>query len=286
MTIATALAIGTETLVSTSSSARLDAEVLLKAVLGVEGEYLITHASHSLNEQQERLFRLFLERRGRSIPIAAIIEKKEWYGLEFIVTVKTLIPRPETELLVDCARDFFSQHPSARSLVDVGTGSGCVAVALATHLPQLRYILATDISSMALEVAKRNVLKHNLSYRITCKRYNGVRLIKESFDCLVANPPYLTPHELAEAKKTSPELHREPQIALLGGPDGLTHYRQIIQRLHRLIRPQGAAFLEIHPTRTEGVLNLIKEQQKNASFTIFKDLAGHDRVIRIDCSRQ
>jgi len=226
--------------------ARLDAERLLASELGKDRSYLLAHFQDSVPEPgaERRFFALITERR-RGKPLQYLLGRQEFRGLEFEVTPAVLIPRPETELLVDTAVERLSQgNPT---LADVGTGSGCIAVATAVALPRAR-VLATDLSEDALVVARRNASRHNVSDRI--QFLCGDLLLpltalglEETLDCVLSNPPYVAERDLSALQREVRDW--EPRLALVGGLSGLEIYKRLLPQALRFLKPGGTLIMEI-----------------------------------------
>ena len=226
-------------------SARLDAERLLASELGKNRSYLLAHFQDSVPEPStERFFASITERR-RGKPLQYLLGWQEFRGLEFEVTPAVLIPRPETELLVDVAVQRFSKGEPI--LVDVGTGSGCIAVATAVALPRAR-VLATDLSGDALAVARRNASRHNVSDRIQflcgdlLLPLNPLGL-EETLDCVLSNPPYVAERDLSALQREVRDW--EPRLALVGGFSGFEVYKRLLPQARRFLKPGGTLIMEI-----------------------------------------
>jgi len=225
--------------------ARLDAERLLASELGKDRSYLLAHFQDSVPEPSaERFFARITERR-RGKPLQYLLGWQEFHGLEFEVTPAVLIPRPETELLVDAAVQRFSEGEPI--LVDVGTGSGCIAVATAVALPRARMI-ATDLSEDALAVARRNAFRHHVSDRIQflpgdlLLPLNALNM-EDDLDCVLSNPPYVAERDLSALQREVRDW--EPRLALVGGLSGLEPYRRLLPQALRFLKPGGTLIMEI-----------------------------------------
>jgi release factor glutamine methyltransferase len=209
--------------------------------------------------------------------VAYIVGHKEFYGLDLFVDNRVLIPRPETELLVERAIGI----AVARSLcliADVGTGSGAIAVSLAVHLPQV-LVYATDASTRALEVAACNCRRHNVEDRVRLLQGHLLEPLPEPVDLIAANLPYVSQAELAQLP---PEISRyEPREALNGGPDGLDYIRRLLARAGRYLSLLGVILLEIGATQGKAVTALAKRHFPAAKVEIAKDYAGLDRVVMV-----
>lgn len=262
-----------------SETPQLDAQVLLAHITGKNRAWVAAHPEFELDESQVEPA---LKKLEAGEPLPYVLGKWEFFGLEFDLTPDVLIPRPETELLVEKALAWL--HPSTSPRVaDIGTGSGAIAVAIAKHIPQAR-ILATDISPAALEVAKRNAQKHGVGAQIEfveCDllpvEHSSFAFHPSSFDLICSNPPYIPTATL----RGLPIFGREPTLALDGGADGLNIYRRIFQITPRWLSPQGVMLLEIESTLGEAVTQLGHESFPAAEVQLHRDLAGRDRLIQI-----
>jgi release factor glutamine methyltransferase len=280
-TLRSALLRGAEFLCAAGiDSAKIDAEVLLRHVLGLEKTQLYSALKEPLSAGHRLGFQETLERRMRREPVAYITGRKEFWSLDFVVTPEVLIPRPETELLVEVALHRLKSTASGTpNILDLGTGSGNVAICLAKeHLGA--NILAVDIASSALEVARINSRRHGVSKRIDLMHadlFGALGAKKRLFDLIVSNPPYLRTGELS---LLAPEIrHWEPATALDGGPDGITHYRRIIGQAHEYLAPRGSIVLEIGADMAPAVTELFGRSGCYGSASVYQDYAGKDRVI-------
>ncbi|HIC94981.1 MAG TPA: peptide chain release factor N(5)-glutamine methyltransferase, partial [Anaerolineae bacterium] len=263
-------------------SPRLDAELLLAHAMGLTRARLLAQFDRELSPAELARYRQLIERRRAHEPVAYIVGHQEFYGLDFYVDRRVLIPRPETELLVERAIKLagevgdrgYGLYPL--TLADVGTGSGAIAVSLAVHLPQAT-IYALDSSAEALEVAARNVRRHGIEGRVHLLRGDLLSPLPEPVDLIVANLPYVSEAELAELP---PQIRRyEPLSALDGGPDGLRHIRRLLAQAGGYLRPQGAILLEIGATQGAEMIELARRYFPMASIEVVKDYAGLDRVV-------
>ena len=275
-TVGTLLREATAQLSATSATPRLDAELLLAHVLGWPRARLLAERDDQPTEAQTATFAALIARRSALDPVAYLVGHKAFYGLDLEVTPATLVPRPETELLVELTLALAHERRGERLvLADIGTGSGAIAIALASHLPTAT-IYATDVSAAALEVARRNVVRHGLSERV--RLYHGDLLapLPGPVDLLVSNPPYTI---LAEVE---PNVYaHEPHVALDGGPDGAAIYRRLVAQLSDYVRPGGAVLVEIGAWQGALVASLLRALFPTATVSVHQDLAGRDRVVRI-----
>jgi release factor glutamine methyltransferase len=261
-------------------SAQIDAEVLLRHVLGIEKAQLYSALDEPLRTGHRRRFQEMLERRMRREPVAYITGRKEFWSLDFVVTPEVLIPRPETELLVEVALHRLKGTPSRTpKILDLGTGSGILAVCLAKERLEAN-VLAVDIASPALEVARINARRHGVSEGIDLIHgdlFAALGAEKRLFDLIVANPPYIRTGELS---LLAPEIRQwEPMTALDGGPDGMEYYRRIIGRAHEYLAPGSSIVLEIGADMAPVVSELFARWGGYGPASLYQDYAGKDRVI-------
>uniref|UniRef100_A0A7C2HUN4 Release factor glutamine methyltransferase n=1 Tax=Ammonifex degensii TaxID=42838 RepID=A0A7C2HUN4_9THEO len=256
-------------------SPRVDAEVLLGFVLGCDRLVLYWEPRREVAAGKATRFKELVARRAAGEPVAYLTGEKEFMGLSFSVTPAVLIPRPETELLVETAVTLL-QGAAAPVVADVGTGSGAVAVSLAVLLPAAR-VFAVDISTAALAVARENACRHRVADRVVF--YAGDLLEpfagnEAVFDLIAANLPYIPSGEMGALP---PEVRREPVLALDGGPDGLNFYRRLVPQAERLLKPGGHLLLEIGPGQGAAVSGLLPPPVWEGS--VKPDLAGRDRLV-------
>lgn len=281
MTIEEALRWGRRRL-ATSPTPHQDARLLLQDVLGVAHAYLAGHPEQPLTSEQEEKFREWVRRAAEQEPVPYIIGEADFYGLRFIVTPAVLIPRPETELLVEAALDWAKSH-AVQEIVDVGTGCGCIAITLARHLPHAQ-IAATDVSAKALEIARQNALRHQVAERVDFYQGSLLQPLQKSVDLLVANLPYVSDEEwtsLDDAIKWY-----EPAGALRGGPDGLDLIRRLLQQARTRLKTGGAIFLEIGWRQGRAAQELARSIFPTAQTSVRSDYAGHDRLIIIETDEE
>jgi release factor glutamine methyltransferase len=274
----------TETLaVADCDTPRLDAEVLLAHVLSQDRSWLYAHPEGTLSPSQLSTYQALISRRAEREPVAYLTGHKEFFGLDFIVTPDVLIPRPETECLVELALRWTQAQSWPGAIADVGTGCGTISVTLAVHLPQAQ-IIATDTSPAALAVARRNTVRHNVADRICCVQSNLLTALAGPLQLIVANPPYLSQTELATAP---PEVaYWEPRVALDGGPDGLAAVRHLLAMASGRLHPDGALLVEIGAGHGTDVLKLAHRYFPEATVEIVKDYAKRDRVLAVRCARK
>jgi len=209
-------------------------------------------------------------------PLAYITGVQSFFGLEFNVSPHVLIPRPETEVLVEQAIQVAGLFQCRLTIADVGTGSGCISIALAKSLSSAR-IIATDVSTYALQVAQKNIRRHRVENNIRLVQTNLLNSIQEKFHIVLANLPYIPTIKLNKL----PVLNYEPRLALDGGKDGLILIKQLIQGIHGKLQAKSVIILEIEHTQTSGITKTCKQLFPSASCTIIEDLTGFPRVAVI-----
>ncbi len=270
----------TETLLEIGcDTPRLDAEVLLMDTLSWERTDLVSRTRDVLEQSQLTAFRQRIHRRKAREPVAHILGRKEFWSLEFCVSDQVLVPRPDSEVLIEtCIRHFADRKHEPLRILDLGTGSGCLILTLLTEFPNATG-LGTDVSSEALSIASSNAVRHRLTERVTFLEGDWYDAIDRShegqkFDLIVANPPYISTAELAGLM---PEVTNfEPRIALDGGENGLAAYETIVCAAPDFLLKAGALALELGSGQAERVSRLLQAQ----SFTdigVQKDLAGFER---------
>lgn len=265
---------GIEQLASGTEQARREAEILLGAALGYNRAHLLAHLDAPLPEATAMVYRAWVQRRAAGEPLPYISGRIEFYGLEFAVSPAVLIPRPETELLVETA--LAHARPAAR-IADVGTGSGCIVVALASQLPQAAFY-AIDLSPAALEVAQENATQHGVANRIRFLEGDLLAPLPEPVDIIVSNPPYVAEGEW-EALPIS--VRREPEMALLAGADGLDTVRRLLAQAPARLRAGGLLLVEIGERQGAATLEVARAAFPAADCRILTDLAGKDRVLSV-----
>jgi release factor glutamine methyltransferase len=261
-----------------SASPRLDAELLLAEALGVRREALYREPERVLDEREQARFDAVVKRRERREPVAYIIGRKAFRTIELRVNPSTLIPRPETETLVEAALSRLPAGGARPNVLDIGTGSGAVALALADEHPSVR-VVATESDPAALETARLNAARLGLSARVEFvlgDLYDGLPP-GALFQVIVSNPPYVTPRELATL---APEVRDwEPHAALLGGEDGLDYYHRIISPAPTFLAPGGWLAVEIAKDRGDEVRRLFESARRFDEISVVKDLGGAPRVV-------
>jgi release factor glutamine methyltransferase len=284
-TIHELLAQGTRRLTKTDQqSARLDAQVLLSHVLGVERSLLYAYPEREVTAEQEQRYLSLIEHRAQGEPVAYLTGQKEFYGLDFYVDNRVLIPRPETELLVDAAlatgRDMLARE-RVPIVADIGTGSGAIPVTLAVQEPRLPYLYATDISAGALAVARLNARHHHVESRIRFLQGDLLAPLPEPVDIITANLPYIGTREMSGLVLDVRAY--EPHIALFSGPNGLDLLERFFTEVQRsgVLKENAVLLLEIGYRQREPLTRLLHAIWPHAAITFQKDYTGWDRLLHV-----
>ena len=258
-----------------SETPGLDAQSLLAHVLDRPRSWVLAHPEASLASRRAAELETLLARLESGDPLPYVLGRWEFFGLEFEVTPDVLIPRPETELLVERAITWLQAHPCQRQAADVGTGSGCIGIALAAKVLDLK-VMASDISSEALSMARRNALKNGVRPRVDfqcCDLFPP----ENEYDLIVANLPYIPTKTLHDL----PIFGREPTLALDGGMDGLSLIRRLITAAPDRLNPGGLLLMEIEASEGPAALSLACDIFAEAEIHLHKDLSGRDRILEI-----
>ncbi len=262
-------------------SPRLSAELLLSHVSGLKRIELYTQFNKPVAAEQLAILRDLVKRAGQDEPVAYLTGKTEFYSLELNITRDCMIPRPETELLVQRAIEFLRTRFGGQVVCDLCTGSGCIAVAIAKNFPDAR-IIATDISDAALAVADVNIEKYKLKERITLLCGDLFEplvrpLDVDKFDLIVCNPPYVSSAEYENLDKNVKDY--EPRLALHAGQDGLDIYRRLVEKIDQFLKPNAALMLEIGYAQGPAVQSLLEQTGAFADIKIEKDFHNNDRTV-------
>lgn len=278
-TVAELVAAGAERLAAGGvPEPRADAEVLVARALGRDRTWLYMHPGEEVPPPAAAQADDWLDRRQRREPLWYIVGEVEFYGLACQVDPHVLIPRPETELLVEAGLDFLRRRPAA-VVADICTGSGCVAIALASHAPQAR-LLAVDLDPAALAVARRNAARHGLAGRITFLEGDLWSPLPGRVDLAVCNPPYVAEREWSSLM---PEVRDyEPRQALAAGEDGLAVIRRLLAEAPQRLSPGGALYVEIGANQGPAVRELARAAFPRGCVAVRPDLAGLDRVLAVE----
>ena len=259
------------------SEARREAGGLLQHVIGRDRTFVLTHPEQQLTKGQLQTFQELIKRRAAGEPLQYLTAQQPFFGLEFEVAPGVLIPRPETELLVELALETI-QGTQAPRICDVGTGSGCIAISL-LHERKDAHAVAIDISAAAIEIAKRNAVRHRVESRLTfvhANCFSSLSPAEFSFDLIVSNPPYLAEDDFPGLQREVKD--HEPREALAGGPDGLDVVRRLLSESDSFLKPGGHLLIEIGFNQASAVQSLI-EERKWLGKGIKPDLQGIPRVV-------
>jgi len=258
---------------------RLSAELLLSHVLGLKRIELYTQYNKVVAQEQLDRLRDLVKRAGEHEPVAYLVGRTEFYSIEFEATPECLIPRPETELLVQRSIESLRKRTGPQQVCDLCTGCGIIAVAIAKNVPDAK-VIATDLSEPALAVAARNIEKHKLQNRIELRHGDLLEPLVpqlDLFDLIACNPPYVSAPEYEMLDRNVKEY--EPRLALYGGPDGLDVYRRLVENVGQFLKPDGILLLEIGYQQGQAVRELLEQAGVFNQIRIDKDLQGHDRVV-------
>jgi len=259
-------------------SSRLDVEVLMADLLNMERINLYVKYDYPLKSNEIDTYREMVKKRAQRVPVAYITKKKEFMSLEFKIEEGVLIPRPETENLVETVIEYCRQNElQSPQIIDVGTGSGAIAVSLAHYIDDAK-VVGVDLSAAALKVARQNMKKHELSKRMSILKSDLlVEFIKremKGIDIIVSNPPYISK---AEMEELPPEVKKEPKTALEAGEDGLDYYQRLIPEAEKVLKKGAKIFLEIGYQQAEAVTNFFGENWSQVE--VEKDYSENDRIV-------
>lgn len=263
------------------SNARLDAEVLLAMLAQRDRAWVISHMHDALGDILRGRYETVVRRRAGREPLQYIVGNQEFYGFDFFVTPDVLIPRPETELAVELALKVLGNHSRQTTVVDLCTGSGCIAVTLARLAPTVN-IVAIDKSSKALKIAERNAAQHQVADRIQLLEGDLLQPLerldfRSKVDMIVSNPPYIPS---ADYTTLQPEVRDfEPEMALIAGPQGTELHQRIIETAPAYLKRHGALIMEMGMGQAELLLEMIRASDAFVAPSVYKDLAGIERVL-------
>jgi len=262
---------------------RLDAQVLLGHILEKPRSWLLAHPEANLSPQQQEQLNQAVARLETGLPLPYLLGHWEFYSLDFNLNPAVLIPRPETELLIEQALAWLRAQSDRRRAADIGTGSGCIAITLAKFIPDL-HVTATDVSPKALQIAQSNAKKHHVAERISLVKSDLLPNEKTNadFDLICANLPYIPTGRLHTLKV----YRREPTLALDGGSDGLDLIRSLLGQAPRRLTRGGLLLIEIDSSHSKRAISLAHEAFPHADVRLLPDLAGQDRLIRIERENQ
>lgn len=252
-------------------NAPLEGEILLRHVLRIDRARLFSHLDDDISPSQFKEFMIFVERRRQGEPSAYITGHREFFGLDFIISRRVLIPRPETELLVEKAIDLCRAR-SISTIADIGTGCGTIAVSLAVNLPEVT-VYAADVSPDALEIAAQNGAKYGVKDRIILLQGDLLGPLPEPVDMIIANLPYVKISDL--------KAGFEPEVALNGGEDGLDKIKDICLQAPEKLRKKGCLLLEIGQRQAAAVRAILHRDFPSALIEVERDLAGIERMITL-----
>jgi release factor glutamine methyltransferase len=259
----------------TSDTPGLDAEVVLAHLLEKPRSWVMAHPEAALTGDDPDTLETLVARLERGEPLPYVLGSWEFFGLEFEVSDAVLIPRPETELLVERAIAWLQSHPGFDHVADIGTGCGCIGIALAANVPGLK-VASTDISPQALEIARRNAVKNGVAAQIEFIRQD-LFPPDSKFNLIVSNPPYIPTDTLQKL----PIFGREPTLALDGGADGLGLIRRILNEAPVRLAPGGLLLMELEASEGSAVLSIAYDIFSEAEIHLHKDLAGRERLLEI-----
>ena len=260
--------------------ASIEAQVLLCNALGIDRATFHASPDRELSDEDTDAFERTVERRVEGEPLSYITGHREFYGLDFLVTPNVLVPRQETEFLVEAVLEYArsrGEDEGTLAIADIGTGSGCIAVAVGHHLPNVT-VYATDVSHEALRVAAENVRRHGVEGRVHLRQGDLFGALDGPVDVVVSNPPYLSDDE---ADELPPDVQREPSLALVAGADGMDVLRRLIVGAREYVKPGGLLALEIDSRRLEAVERLARGTFPGGEIGVVKDHAGLDRVVTV-----
>jgi len=250
--------------------------LLTSHILQKPKTWVLAHPEFTPDADQVAQLDVLVNRLQAGEPLPYLLKSWEFYGIKFLVTPDVLIPRPETETLVETAIAWLQSHPQQRLTADVGTGSGCIAVALAKNVPDIK-VFACDRHLTALNIAQRNTHKHDLNKRLFFTNADLIQPFSGQFDLICANLPYIPTQNITEVNTFS----HEPSHALDGGPDGLQLIRQLLKQMPTRIASPGMILMEIEASAGKTSLALAKAAFPKATVHLKKDLAERDRLIMI-----
>ena len=262
----------------------INADTLLAYVLSCDRANLYTNPDDLINDSDICKYNELIHKRASHVPLQYITKRVEFMSLDFVVDEGVLIPRPETEILVEAVikkTDNKLYHDRKITIIDIGTGSGNIAVSLAKNISNVM-VYASDISREALSIANENVIRHDVTDKIHLLHGNvfesfSSNVKKEQVDFIVSNPPYVSK---SESKNLEPELiDHEPLLALIGGEDGLFFYKQIIKDAADWIKPGGYLIIEIGETQANSIIKLMQNELHYDEIEIINDLQGKERII-------
>jgi release factor glutamine methyltransferase len=280
MTIEAALACGSQTLSHAGlPDGRREAEYLIATLLQVSRTRLWLDRKKSIPARAVAKFNKWLRARESRQPLAYVAKEQPFRDMMLKVTPAVLVPRPETELLVEQTFRLLDQSSEAQTVIDVGTGSGCIALSLRSH-PKVKQVIAIDLSREALRIARQNEKQVSEGQAVSWRAGNLLEPVKKRdlpIGLIVANLPYVTSSEM---KRLDPELHWEPEMALEGGNDGLKFIEPCIRQAARLLHAGGTLLLEIGSRQSRAVVQIFKKDPRWSNIRVFQDLSGLPRIVQ------
>lgn len=253
----------------------LKSRLLMQYILNKPRQYLLIHDNEELTNKQEKAYLENIEKMIKGVPLQHITHSQEFMKMNFYVNENVLIPRPDTEILVEEVINI-DKKTNAKKILDLCTGSGAIAISLAKYIENSQ-ITAVDISEEALRIAKLNAVNNNVEDKITFVKSDLFEnIVKEKYDIIVSNPPYIKKDFM---KKLDKEVQQEPYIALDGGYDGLDFYRKIISEGYQYLKFKGYLCMEIGYDQKQEVFDIIKSQEKYSNTYSKIDLGGNDRIV-------
>lgn len=259
-----------------SETPAIEAQTLLAHILNKPRSWLLAHPEAQIPPIQLANLDSLLNRLAKGEPLPYLLGQWEFFGLQFYISPAVLIPRPETELMVEIALQWLQQHPQSRKVADVGCGSGCIGITLAHHCPEVS-VVASDISFHALQLAKQNIALHRLQNRVELIQADLLSPLQCTFDLICANLPYIPTNKLLNL----PVAKHEPIIALDGGEDGLQIIHKLLKEVRLHTAPGGLVLLEIENTQKENALALASSLFGEAFIHCAHDLSNNPRLITI-----
>lgn len=253
----------------------LKSRLLMQYILNKPRQYMLIHDNEELTNKQEKAYLENIEKMIKGVPLQHITHSQEFMKMNFYVNENVLIPRPDTEILVEEVINI-AKKTNAKKILDLCTGSGAIAISLAKYIENSQ-ITAVDISEEALRIAKLNAVNNNVEDKITFVKSDLFEnIVKEKYDIIVSNPPYIKKDFM---KKLDKEVQQEPYIALDGGYDGLDFYRKIISEGYQYLKFKGCLCMEIGYDQKQEVFDIIKSQEKYSNTYSKIDLGGNDRIV-------
>lgn len=258
--------------------ASIISRILMQYVLKIDRNKLIINKNDNVDINKENEYKEYIEKIIKGKPVQYITNNQEFMKLNFYVDENVLIPQPDTEILVEKVIKSIDIMENIE-ILDMCTGSGCIGISLAKNIKNTKVTLV-DISKEAIEIAKKNAIQNEVENKITFIQSDMFENVKEKFDIIVSNPPYIKTNIIQTLDK---QVQNEPHIALDGGEDGLDFYKILINEAHKYLKKDGKIFLEIGYDQKQEVENLVKQSKHYKKIETIKDLSQNDRVIILEC---